>query len=220
MLMLDGVLSLLVRNTTNAQLAWSKDRGGTWTWSDWRFETSFGYPAFLNFGRNYQGARDDYVYVYSHDCDSAYERADRMVLARVAKDRITDRTAYEYFCGLAADGSARWAADVAQRGAVFLHAGRCYRSSVSYCAPLRRYLWCQTGPGSDTRFRGGFAVYDAPEPWGPWTTVYFTNEWDVGPGETSCLPTKWMSEDGRTVHLVFSGDDCFSVRKGTLLLAE
>jgi hypothetical protein len=29
-----------------------------------------------------------------------------------------------------------------------------------------------------------------------------------------------MSDDGRTVHLVFSGDDCFSVRKGTLGLKD
>ena len=63
-------------------------------------------------------------------------------------------------------------------------------------------------------------MYDAPEPWGPWTTAYFTADWDVGLGETSCLPTKWMSADGGDVHLVFSGDDCFFVRKGTLLLGE
>jgi hypothetical protein len=67
---------------------------------------------------------------------------------------------------------------------------------------------------------GGLAIYDASEPWGPWTTVFFTSQWDVGPGETSCLPTKWMSDDGRTVFLVFSGDDAFSVRKGTLTIVE
>ena len=109
--------------------------------------------------------------------------------------------------------SPEWTADVQQRGAVFEHPGHCYRSSVSYNAALRRYLWCQTGLGEDTRHAGGFAIYDAPEPWGPWTTVFYTAQWDVGPGETSCLPTKWMSSDGRTVHLVFSGDDCFSVRR-------
>jgi hypothetical protein len=40
--------------------------------------------------------------------------------------------------------------------------------------------------------------------------------WDVGPGETASLPTKWMSADGKTVHLVFSGDDHFAVRKASL----
>ncbi len=31
-------------------------------------------------------------------------------------------------------------------------------------------------------------------------------------------PAKWMSADGRTVHLVFSGNDHFSIRQGTLVL--
>ena len=70
------------------------------------------------------------------------------------------------------------------------------------------------------RFQGGFGIYDAPEPWGPWTTVYFSPVWDVGPGETSSFPTKWMSEDGKTLHLVFSGDDFFSVRKAILTVQD
>ena len=219
MLMVDGVLYMLVRNTDNSQLAWSKDRGKTWTWSDWKFETSFGYPTFLNFGRNYAGARDEYVYIYSHDADSAYRRADRMVLARVPAKQITERDAYTFFERFDGDAPV-WNAGINRRGTVFKHKSGCYRSSVSYNAPLKRYLWCQTGAGNDTRFRGGFAIYDAPTPWGPWTAAYVTDRWDVGPGETSCLPTKWISHDGRTVHLVFSGDDCFSVRKGTILTTE
>src|SRR4030095_8365293 len=96
------------------------------------------------------------------------------------------------------------------------HRGNCYRSHITYNAGLKRYLWCQTGRGADTRFAGGFAIYDAPEPWGPWTTVFRTDAWDVGPGESASFPAKWMSADGRTVHLVFSGDDSFSVRAATL----
>jgi hypothetical protein len=97
---------------------------------------------------------------------------------------------------------------------------RCYRSSVSYNAGLKRYLWVQTGLGADTRFAGGLAIYDAPEPWGPWTTAFATDAWDVGPGETASFPPKWISPDGRTLHLVFSGNDCFSVRRCTLVHGE
>ena len=87
--------------------------------------------------------------------------------------------------------------------AVFTHKGRCYRSGITFNAGLKRYLWVQIIPGTegkktDTRFEGGFGIYDAPEPWGPWTTVYFTEKWDVGPGETASFPTKWMSADGKT----------------------
>ena len=142
-----------------------------------------------------------------------------MVMARVPAEQLTDRGAYEFFQQMDGD-KPLWVKDVKRRGAVFKNPSACYRSSVSYNAGLKRYLWCQTGSGKDTRFSGGFAIYDAPEPWGPWTTAYHTKKWDVGPGETSCLPTKWMSEDGRTLHLVFSGDDHFSVRRGVIQSRE
>ena len=220
MLCVDGVLYMLVRNTGNSQLAWSEDHARTWRWSDWRFETSFGVPTFLNFGKDYAGARDEYVYVYSNDHDSAYEAGDRMVMARVPKDRICEQNAYEFFRGLDEHGQPLWTGDVRDRGAVFVHPGRCYRSGISYHAGLKRYLWCQILPESTDsrgpRYQGGFGIYEAPEPWGPWRTAFFTETWDMGPGETSSLPPKWMSEDGRTCHLLFSGNDCFSVRRLTL----
>jgi beta-lactamase family protein/uncharacterized protein DUF4185 len=220
LVMVDGTLYMLVRNAGNSQLGWSSDHGRTWTWADWKFQASFGCPAFLNFGRNYEGARDEYVYIYSHDADSAYQRADRMVLARVPKRRLKERAAYEFFVRLDEHDRPQWSSEINARGPVFSHPGRCYRSSVSYCAPLKRYLWCQTGRGEDPRFRGGLAIYDAPQPWGPWTTAYFADQWDVGPGETSSFPTKWMSDDGLTLHLVFSGEDCFSVRQARLVFND
>lgn len=178
----------------------------------------FWLPTFLNFGKNYAGARDAFVYVYSHDSDSAYERADRFVLARAPKDSVRSRDAWRFFSGCDASSQPQWTRDIQQRGAVFTNPGACYRSGITYNAPLKCYIWCQVGLGVDTRFEGGFAIYDAPEPWGPWTTVFHTDKWDTGPGETASIPTKWISEDGRTIHLVFSGNDCFSLRRGTLLV--
>jgi CubicO group peptidase (beta-lactamase class C family) len=220
MLSVGGVLYMWARNAGNAQLAWSTDRGETWTWADWRFTRSFGYPTFLNYGQDYAGARDEYVYVYSHDADSAYDPADRMLLARVHLDRIKERDAYRFFQRLDDEGQPVWTDEVDQRGAVFTHPGLCRRSGISYNAGLGRYLWWQQRAEEDvdTRFQGGFGIYDAPEPWGPWTTAYFTVEWDCGPGEMGSFPTKWMSDDGRTCYLVFSGNDYFSVRRAHFAL--
>ncbi len=218
MLMVQGVLYLWTRNAGNSRVGWSADHGATWTWAGWKFTESFGCPSFINFGRNYAGARDEYVYVHSHDQDSAYERADRMVLARVPKDRIREQGAYEFFAGLDAAGRPAWSIESARRAAIFTDPGNCYRSHMSHHPGLKRYLWCQTGRGHDTRFAGGFAIYDAPEPWGPWTLAFSTPQWDTGPGESCILPVKWMGKDDLSLHLVFSGDDCFSVRRGTLRL--
>src|SRR5262245_29124273 len=79
LLMVDGVLYMFVRNIivdgdfTNARLAWSKDRGKTWTWADWHFADTFGCPDFVQFGKNYHGARDRYVYLISQDNDNPYK---------------------------------------------------------------------------------------------------------------------------------------------------
>ncbi|NOY79430.1 MAG: serine hydrolase [Kiritimatiellaeota bacterium] len=217
-LMVNGVLYLWTRNVRSSQLGWSADRGKTWQWAPWRISGTFGCPTFLNFGRNYAGARDRYVYTYSPDAPDAYTPADRMVLARCPRDGITDRNAYEFFVRLDGSGVPEWSGDIRERGAVFRRARGCWRSGISWCAPLKRYLWCQTFPGKAPRFGGGFCVLDAPEPWGPWTLVWENRSWDVGPGETSSFPTKWMQADGRAMYLVFSGDDCFSVRRAEVLL--
>lgn len=209
-----------------AQLAWSTDHANSWTSADWKF-AEFGLVGLVNFARDYQGARDRYVYAYSHDGPKADTPADRFVLMRVPADRITRRGAYEFFARLDARGDPVWTSDVGGRGAIFEHRGACLRSAMTYNAALGRYLWWQQIPRppgaadrADTRFCGGFGIYDAPEPWGPWTTVYFTDNWDVGPGEHADFPSKWIRDDGRTLYLAFSGDDSFSVRKATLRLAE
>jgi hypothetical protein len=229
LLCVDGTLYLWTRNATNSQLAWSGDHGATWTWAGWRFTESFGCPAFLDFGRNYAEARDDFVYVHSPDANSAYEIADRLVLARALKTRLRDRDAYEFFAGLDGAGQPQWSRNLAHRRAVFTPGTGCYRSRVTYNAALRRYLLVQPVPGLssrdkagqlDTRSHGGLAIYDAPEPWGPWTSVFFTARWDVGPGDSASFPSKWMNPNGTTLHLVFSGDDSFSVRQATLVPAR
>jgi hypothetical protein len=211
-------------NGGGAQLAWSQDHARTWTFADWQF-TEFGLVGFINFGKDYHGARDDFVYAYSHDGPRADTPAGRFILMRAPRAGLTRRAAWEFLEKLDGAGRPQWTADVRRRGAVFTNADACLRSAMTYNAGLRRYLWWQQIPQpaghrdrGDTRFEGGFAIYDAPEPWGPWTTAYFTPRWDVGPGEHGDFPSKWMSGDGRTLYLVFSGDDSFSVRRGTVRL--
>lgn len=204
-----------------AQLAWSEDLGKSWTFADWQF-AEFGLVGFVNYGRDYAGARDEFVYCYSHDGPRADTPADRFVLLRAPQDRLTERNAWEFCERVEPDGPV-WTSDVNRRGGVFHHPDSCLRSAMTYNARLQRYLWWQQvprPPGSadrgDTRFEGGFGIYDSPEPWGPWTTAYYTFEWDVGPGEHGDFPSKWMSADGRTLHLVFSGEDSFSLRRAEL----
>jgi hypothetical protein len=142
-----------------------------------------------------------------------------MILMRVSKNQIRTKSAYEFYKEINGNNPV-WTSDINQRGAVFTHAGNCFRNGISYNAGIGRYLWWQVIPGGDTRFSGGFGIYDAPEPWGPWTTAYWNESWDVGPGDMGNFATKWMSQDGKTCYLVFSGDDYFSVRKATFTVQQ
>jgi CubicO group peptidase (beta-lactamase class C family) len=210
MIMVEGVLYMWVRNTGNATLAWSADHGRRWAWG-FKFEESFGCPTFLNFGRNDEGARDAYVYVYSQDSAGAYEAAGSAVLARVPKGRIREKGAYEYFVQREGNGRGAWTNRLRERGAVFTNPGHTARLDAVYDAGLKRYLLLVSyGQGK------GWGLYEAPEPWGPWKTAFSTSDWGLGGTHGYRLPTKWMSADGRSGWLVFSGtrpNDAFCVRR-------
>ncbi|MFT5367447.1 MAG: CubicO group peptidase (beta-lactamase class C family) [Candidatus Latescibacterota bacterium] len=218
LLCVDGTLYLLARNDNqkghHSRIGWSTDHMRTFQWAKWNFK-ELGHPTFINFGKNYEDAQDGFVYIWSNDHPSAYKESDHFVLARVPKDQILQRDAYEFFVHLKS-GKAIWSSDIKKRGPVFKFPNTCIRSSISYNAGIKRYILWQNlrqAGGEDTRFSGGFGVYEAPNPWGPWKTVYFTNKWDIGPGELGCFPTKWMRKDGKTMYLVSSSDDQFTVRK-------
>jgi hypothetical protein len=215
MLAVEGALYMWVRNAGNAQLAWSRDGGRTWEWG-FKLEQSFGSPAFLNAGRDYTLARDGYVYAFSQDGPSAYEAYNAVVLARAPKRRIRDRAAWEFFVRRDERERPVWSRDIAERGPVLWLAGRCQRSDVVWNPGLKRYLMAL---GYD--HESGWGIYDAPEPWGPWTTAFHTDRWDLSGIHGYRLPAKWIAPDGRSMWLVFSGVkdyDAFALRPMSLTL--
>ena len=139
-LMVNRILYLWVRNAdrqgNGSRLGWSEDYGKTWRWCDWEFE-AFGYPTFINYGKNYSGARDDFVYIVSHDRRSAYESANRFVLVRVPKSQLRSPSSYEFFVERDDDAPV-WSRNIDARGSIFTHPQYCGRSSMSYHALLKR----------------------------------------------------------------------------------
>jgi hypothetical protein len=209
-----------------ARLLWSADLGKTWQVGSWTYADAkapaFGPVSFLNFGKDYAGARDAFVYLYF--TTAWWEWTPRRpptetYLARVPQDRLKERTAYEFYQGSGRDGRPRWTSALKERQALFTDANGRRVSKVVYNPGLKRYLATACG-----RHVGEFALFDAPEPWGPWTTVAYYDNWG-GLGRTEALeydlPTKWISADGHTLWCVFSSTgvlDSFNMVKGTLRL--
>jgi len=207
-------LYALLRNVANSRLAWSDDQGATWDLAPWRFETSFGCPTFVSAAPD----ADEFVYVCSPDSEDAYTPAGRMVIGRAPADRLDRQDALEVYAGMDARGVPQWSSRVEDRAAVIDAPGRCYRSGVTYASGLARYLWCATVPGAERDQVTGLAVYEAPEPWGPWRAVYYAEAWDAPPGDSAHFPASWLTPDGRQGFLLHSGTDAFSVREAQFVV--
>jgi len=219
MLMVDDVLYMWVRNANgngkHCQLAWSYDLGISWEWSSW-IHTGIGYCAFLNYGKNYAGAPDDYVYTYSPDTTSAYVPSDSVVLARVHKSLIKQLDAYEYYVGLDDNGESIWSDSFDDRRSIFDFPGGCNRLDVVYNPGLGRYLLTMRSRAVQRNQYSGidhWSLYESSYAWGPWRTIFYTEEWDIDPGEAVRIPSKWISPDGTAFTLVFTGNDSFAVRE-------
>jgi hypothetical protein len=229
LLMVNRILYMFARNYIvnedyrHSRLAWSKNYEKNWTWADWYFSDTFGCPEFVQFGPNYSGARDNYVYIVSQANNDSYEYGPDIVMARVPKDKVADRNAYRFFSGLDGKGSPTWSADIAARKPIFTDPEGTQRISLTYNKAIQRYILTsahKVGPGPHNSSLG---VFDAPEPWGPWTTVYYDDHWS-GSNRTyhHKFPTKWMSADGKTMWLLYSGlggnNYAVIVKKATLEL--
>jgi hypothetical protein len=203
----------------------SEDKALSWTDSGWNF-TMLGTCALLNYGRDYEGAKDDYVYLYSSNTRNNYNETDEVVLLRAPRDRVMEESAWEFFAGMDGAGPT-WSSNASARAPVFVFPDGCNRLDVSYNAALRRYFMTMRARAKTaTDHPNHFSIYDAPKPWGPWTTVFYTesrlpgsdmsemNQSRGGWGENEHIPTKWISEDGKEFWLVYSGDDKFTLRRG------
>ncbi len=218
----------------NQRLYESTDHAAHWrftgvefTQSDFSESKGFYVPTILNFGRDYAGARDDYVYSYAPELKDEtvwnVQFPGEIALIRVPKARITEKSAYEYFAGLTDSGEPAWTREIGSRKPVFRdEQNGVMRTAVSYNPALERYLLITqqisrhrdaTVPEEDDGYvgNGHIGIYDAPEPWGPWTTVLFANAWTVGlqladePKSTFWnLSNKWLSDDGTRFVLIYS----------------
>jgi outer membrane protein assembly factor BamB len=186
-------------------LIWSDDRGATWQTGEWVFAKGQGHlkpSTFLNFGRDHfplPAAAACYVYFYGQ----RQGEPNNTYLGRARTANLPDRSTYEYFSGLDRD-QPQWSADEHEAQPVFSDTRpNGNLATVVYVPGLKRYLLTSFHKGP-----GELGIFDAPHPWGPWSTVAYEDHWgdmgNEGEGLTCSFPTKWMSPDGLTLWCTFS----------------
>jgi hypothetical protein len=184
-------------------------------------------PTFCQFGKDYRDARDHYVYIYAPRLQGQPVRLNvhkpgQIDLLRVPQDCLGDRSAYEFFAGLDGSGHPTWTEDLAARRPVFEDdrgVGWCL--SVSHSVGLQRYFLCTEHDETD---RGNLGLFDALEPWGPWTTVGYYNNW--GNFDHTFFwnfSNKWLSTDGQRFTMIFIGtghNDAWNTVQGTFSVGK
>ena len=207
---------------------------------------SFSLLTVLQMGRNYEHNEDGYVYVYVYSPNGNEEGSmNQLVMFRVPKDSILDRSAYEFFISLNSDGTGSWSRDIHARGVVhtfptgWVNTGLhpySWHPSVVYNAPLGTYMMANWGMGCspDGMWFGKpsyLGFWTAQQPWGPWEQVQEETAWTPG-GDAEArayqpqIYPKWIQKDGKSFWLVFTdfqtGDGnrpyyCFNIEKAEIL---
>lgn len=221
--------------------------GNAWSWTDnasnWTFctnggtSTNFCPTIFLQNGAGYSGNGDGYVYLYGGTEGSFFGTPPagtpaHTYLWRVPTDQasILSDTAYEALTGFEDDGTPIWTSgsfSTLNSDMVPIFTDRGARplglSAVTYNSALGRYIASAEGSINQVAF------YDAPNPWGPWTSIGYFNSnpndnsggwgnlgagisltgWgggSHGDGLGINFVDKWTSVNGETMWVVFSSD--------------
>jgi hypothetical protein len=207
----------------NGWIITSKDWGRTWncdaTPTEF-FKERLSSCHFLQFGRDYVGARDNYVYAYfpgiGDDGRSYWENGDYILLGRVPRQKLPDRSAWEFCVGVDKSNRPSWSADDSKAYPVFRFPLMCGEDHVSYNAGIKRYILGNYSflneQGSPLPYhhkpyprRSQLTLFEAPEPWGPWSLFHRDDCWGTYGDYQPSFPTKLMSADGREMIMVSAG---------------
>ncbi len=235
------------------ELARSDDFGVSWSKANWKFQQSedLTIPTFLNFGRNNAGVPSEYGnFVYSYFIKPQSQEMEQqgpngqelivhkpgvLYLSRVSEDRLfSNKTAHEFFCGFDAEGSPKWGPLDAKVPVFEDPNGVGWCLAACYNPYFKRVVLTTQ---HDENAQGRLGIFDAPNPWGPWSTVkYFDRDSPFGNQREGseiawennvffiAFATKWL--DGNSFTLNFTGaghgkdNDSFNTIRGRFLPVE
>jgi len=166
----------------------------------------FGGPSFINYGKNNENARDDYVYAISGD---QWDNGSNVRLGRVPKGNIVDRGYWEFVCSFDKDGNPAWNCDIDHSIPILSIHRFIGLPEMVYLSEIKRYLFLTWHLKGDFDPDAGtdLLILEAPEPWGPFSLVYFEEFWQGQDFTPYCprIPLKWMSPDHLSGYIQFSG---------------
>jgi hypothetical protein len=205
--------------TWDASIIKSVDHGKTWSAQPKLGHAmfpgrNFCYPGFVEYGKNGQGSKDEFVYAVSPD--GSWNNASNMTMGRVPRRRIErlDPRDWEFFHGFDANLEPRWFSRQDTAWPIFTMPARTSFAEIFYIPGLDIYILPQWSRDYDLpesrelKFRKKttrFEFYQSRAPWGPWT-LFHRQITDPQGFYCPVIPTKFISKDGCKFWLFTAGN--------------
>ena len=193
----------------------STDGGSTWVWGSgettWALAEelfnddtdggAFADAGIIQMGQGYALNTDGYVYGIGDNDDN--EPSDSMYLWRVSTSGLQDRANYEFLVSVDGNGDATWGT-FAQKGPVVTDAGNLHWGrTIVYHEKSGSFIMTHMTPNDSSQ------VFNAPNPWGPWTSIGTITNTQLGYGGETLYSLNfipgWFSSDGTEGYITASG---------------
>jgi hypothetical protein len=207
-----------IQETWDSSIVKSTDHGRTWSPAPKLGQAmfpgrSFGTPFFVQYGKDGNGQRDEAdAYVYALSNDGTWNNGNWMILGRVARNRIAQLNSadWEFVHGYDDKGKPLWRPRYDDALYVFRAPNRTSMTGVHYLPGLDIYVMPQWHyPYLDDERRRWTVTrlefYQAPAPWGPWA-LFHTQEFEPESWYNPCIPSKFISSDGRRFWIFVAGN--------------
>jgi hypothetical protein len=239
----DHCASTWLAKSTNNGTSWTS-QVGTLSWPD---ANNLQWNNILQTGQAQAGAlvpdsgTTPYLYLYGSKTTEA--GSGKNYLARVPdspSNAIETMSNWSYYTGTDASGNPTWASSSASAVPVWTDPDHAESMIVSFDKAIGRYI-AYNDHGTDCTgvpCMRQLGLFDAPSPWGPWTTFDYEENFDNTGCVMNCLGDhvsvgwslmqKWMSSDGLTIWPEYSSVDwgttnlydSLNLIKGTISLAS
>jgi hypothetical protein len=182
----------------------------------WGHPVKIGAPHFVDFGKGMEHSPDGKAYLVAtgaelNDPRPRFENlswitGDQVYLLRVtpSPESMNDPTAFEFFAGHDSQGRPVWTRQFQDIKPLLEWNNNMGCVTATYVAPSRRYLMFVTDGGNTCARMNTYAL-EADTLTGPWRLVTYMKSF----GEQAYfvnLPSKFISADGRTAWLCYSGN--------------
>lgn len=175
-----------------------------------------GSPHFVDFGRDLQHSPDGRAYLAAHGASrgpdarrfayNSWITGDEIYLVRVRPEpaSMNDASRYEYFAGNDAQGEPVWSTEFARLKPIAAWPDNMGCVTITYDAPLKKYLMCVTDGGNTVGFFNTYLL-ESDRVTGPWRLVSYLKHF----GEQAYfvnIPSKFIGADGRTLWLCYAAN--------------